>query len=132
MHKTVRCVIKNDDRYLLVVHNNFLPINKGKWGLPGGRIESNESFLDTLVRELWEELSIAPDEFHHIGDYRYKDRLHRVYGTTFRKPIARFDRSEILEIGWHTVAEIRTFDEQDRLHTGFELNAVLDFEALNG
>jgi len=129
-HKTVRCIIKRDERYLLVVHNNFLPLNKGKWGFPGGRIEGGESFVDTLVRELREELSIAPGGFQHVGDYLYKDRLHRIYATTFDEPIEWFDRSEIIEIGWHTVADIRTFDQQNRLHTGFELKAVLDFEAL--
>ena len=39
----------------------------GHYGLPGGVVESNESFKQAAIRECHEELSLSLDAHHHIG-----------------------------------------------------------------
>lgn len=130
-YKTVRCVLRQQDRYFLVVHNSRLFTgNRPRWGLPGGRIEWGEDFEEALARELWEELSIDPKDFAEIGDYRYKGFRHKIFGADFDEPILRFDRSEIRKIGWHSYDEIMAYEAAGQLHTGFELDAIRDFAAI--
>jgi 8-oxo-dGTP pyrophosphatase MutT (NUDIX family) len=50
-------LLLGDPNRLLVVNPTYKP----GWGLPGGVIESNESPLAACVRELEEELGIAPE-----------------------------------------------------------------------
>ena len=58
----VRCVLARNQHYLLVQHNNRLPENFGKWGLPGGVLDIAEEPIIGLRRELTEEFQIS------IGD----------------------------------------------------------------
>lgn len=48
-------VIKNDK--LLLAYSN----NKRAWYLPGGKIETDELAQQSLVREIWEELTLKID-----------------------------------------------------------------------
>ena len=127
-HRTVRCIIKHEGRYFLVMHHTRVFSGKKRWGFPGGRIETGEGFIEALARELREELFIAPTDYIEVGDYRYKGHNHRIFGTSYEQPIIKFDRSEIQKIGWHSLEEIRAFEDSGTLHTGFELDAILDFE----
>ena len=46
-------------RYLYLMRND--PKHPGAWGLPGGKIETNETILDAIVRECREELGTMPE-----------------------------------------------------------------------
>jgi 8-oxo-dGTP diphosphatase len=111
----------------MVVHNNRIAKNIGKWGLPGGRVEPGENVGDTAIRELREELYIDVPHLTEVGEFRYKGHNHKVYGTDFDALILRFDRSEILKIGWHTLDQVRMLEDHDKLHTGFERVAIENF-----
>lgn len=50
---------QSTNRYLYLLRNSSR--NPGCWGLPGGKKESCESLLDTIVRECQEELGFMPD-----------------------------------------------------------------------
>jgi len=39
----------NTQRYLYLLRNDIK--NPGSWGLPGGKVESNETLMDGIVRE---------------------------------------------------------------------------------
>jgi 8-oxo-dGTP pyrophosphatase MutT (NUDIX family) len=125
---TVRAVIQHNDRFLLAQHNNFLPENIGKWGLPGGRIDPLDPDRPaTLRRELGEEFGLAVDIVRFIDTYPFRDRLHYVYHVQPRSngPLTlSVDASEILDHAWLTVDEIAAWHTAGRLHTGFELAAV--------
>ncbi len=129
-HHTVRCILKRDERYFLVMHRTRAFSGKKRWGFPGGRIERGEDLEAALTRELREELFVTVDQFTEVGDYRYKGRHHRIYGSAYSESIIRFDRSEIHKIGWHSLPEIIKFSEDGLLHTGFELEAIQDFDRL--
>ena len=124
--RTVRAVLRQRGRFLLVVHNGFWG-RRERWGLPGGRIEHGEDYRDTAERELEEELSIRVASLEQIGDYAYNGALHRVFGTDFDGAIVDFDRSEIDRIGWHTLDDVAKLAQDRALHTGFEETAIRDF-----
>jgi 8-oxo-dGTP pyrophosphatase MutT (NUDIX family) len=86
--------------------------SKGKdvYYLPGGKREPGESDIDTLVREIREELSvtIAPDSAEHFGTFHAQAHGHAT-GTLVRMTcytagytgVLRAS-SEIAEIAWLT------------------------------
>jgi len=130
--RTVRAILRQDQRFLLVVHQGGLGLRRERWGLPGGRIEYGEDFAETARRELREELSIHIADLRPVGDYRYKGALHRIFGSEFDGRILAFDRSEIRRIGWHTIDEVGKLAAEGRLHAGFEDAAIRDFLERSG
>lgn len=59
----VRIVIENDDGRVLLVRRQ----DDGKWALPAGLPELNESVADVIRREVWEEASLRLGEFTAFG-----------------------------------------------------------------
>jgi len=53
-HVVVHAVVERDDRLLLVKRASHLP-EGGKWGLPGGYLERDETLVEGVLRELREE-----------------------------------------------------------------------------
>lgn len=54
-HVTVACVVQAEGKFLLVeetINNNVL------WNQPAGHLEANETLLQAIERELWEETGI--------------------------------------------------------------------------
>ncbi len=121
----VRAVITYEGRYLLAQHHNYLPETIGKWGLPGGRIETKDADLrDALRRELYEEFAMTADIIGFIAMYTYRDRAHHVYLARPHSIDFTVDATEILGSAWLTLTEVSTWHSQGLLHTGFELPAI--------
>ena len=126
-YKTARCILWSGERFLLAVHHSYLPYKRGRWGLPGGRIEVGESAEAAARREVTEELGVELGELHDCGDYRYKGARHKVFGTRFDGAIVAFDHNELERIGWHSLDDVATFQRNGRLHAGFEHDAISRF-----
>ncbi|GAB4570650.1 MAG: hypothetical protein Kow0077_05260 [Anaerolineae bacterium] len=121
----VRAVIHHDGRFLLAQHNNRRPENMGKWGTPGGRVEHADPDLqEALRREIREEFEIEVTVIGWVGTYEYKKREHHVFLVHPHSTQFVIDADEILAYGWFTLAQVRQLAEEDRLHTGFELDAI--------
>ena len=129
-YRTSRCILKSSDEFLLVVHNNAQGVNRGIWGLPGGRIDWGEKPAQAARREIYEELETDVDELHEVGDWAYKGYQHKIYGTLFNGKLGRIDTTEILQVDWFTLDDIRVLSDKDKLHAGFELESVERFVAL--
>ncbi len=123
----VRCVLERNHRYLLVQHNNRLPENFGKWGLPGGVLDIAEEPTTGLRRELAEEFQIDVGSVFLLGDWKYKEEIHRVFGCQFEGRIESYDTNEILDIVWLAFNGVVDFAEAGQFHTGFELEAITEF-----
>jgi len=130
--RTVRCILRHEDRFLLVMHRYTRRGRRARWGLPGGHVEARERYEDTARRELREELGVALVELREIGDYRFRGALHRVFGAEHASPILRFRRAELLKIAWRRLDEIALLRDRGLLHAGYEVQAVSDFLALGG
>lgn len=124
LFRTVRCVIATDDRYLLAIHNGRPPFKRTRWGLIGGRVERDEALEAAVRREVREELYLDLGDLVEVGDYRYKGHSHRVFGVETRERVIRFDRSELIKIGWHSIDDVEEFADRNLLHTGFEYQAI--------
>jgi 8-oxo-dGTP pyrophosphatase MutT (NUDIX family) len=55
----IKALIRNDEGQILMVHIPEWSGNPAHWDLPGGRIDTGESFLETLKRELIEEIGVS-------------------------------------------------------------------------
>jgi 8-oxo-dGTP pyrophosphatase MutT (NUDIX family) len=78
LHREVAAalIIDTHGRFLLQQRDNVPDILfPGKIGLFGGHREGNETFLECVVREVHEEISvfIPPERFEHLASYRGAD-----------------------------------------------------------
>ncbi|MEZ0122021.1 MAG: NUDIX hydrolase [Candidatus Reddybacter sp.] len=129
-YRTSRCILKSNNEFLMVVHNNVRGENTGIWGLPGGRIDWGEKPLKAARREIHEELDTAMGELVDVGSYSYKGYQHKVYGTLFEGKIGRIDHTELLEVDWFTLGEVRELAKRKKLHAGFELESIEMFTSM--
>ena len=58
-------VDKHDEPRYVLVKRGKEP-NKGKWSLPGGKIEAGETTLAAAMRELREETQLLPTKWHEV------------------------------------------------------------------
>ena len=68
----VAAIIKKENRYLIVQRNRKKHLGL-KWEFPGGKVRSNESFKEALIREIKEELNITISVQEKIAEEQYKD-----------------------------------------------------------
>ena len=76
-HLTSRAILCNNSDQILIVRDQ----NSDYWGLPGGGIESSETPLEGLMREIKEEVSLnrSPSSFELIGvEYRKEEHSSEV------------------------------------------------------
>lgn len=130
--RTVRCILRNEDRFLLVMHRHTRRGRSARWGLPGGHVEAREHYEDTARRELREELGVVATELLEVGDYRYRGAFHRVFGAEHASPILRFRRAELLKIAWQRLDDVVDLRDRGLLHAGYEAQAISDFLARTG
>jgi 8-oxo-dGTP diphosphatase len=78
-------VVFQDDKLLLVKHEEGASHLTGVYGLPGGRPDEGESILEAAARELEEEAGIkaAKSDLHGFPDNQYTADIMRKEG--FRK-----------------------------------------------
>jgi 8-oxo-dGTP pyrophosphatase MutT (NUDIX family) len=121
----VKAVIRREGRYLLAVHNNRIPENKGKWTFLGGLIDPPDpSPAAALVRELREELDVAGRVLGEVGRYRHKNDPGPCVVL-----LADFEgeprpNEELLALRWFTPEEVAAIGRAGLLQMGLELNAI--------
>ena len=70
--QVVAAIIKENNRYLIVQRNKNKHLGL-KWEFPGGKVKSNESLEESLIREIKEELNIIINIQKKVAEERYKD-----------------------------------------------------------
>lgn len=99
-------ILKYKDRVLLLKHNN------GALKFPGGKMKLGESILETLGRELKEELDYTlkkEPELFSVFNYISKNKQEHAVFLDFIYPLSRkpkFSSPEGLEAIWLTEKEI--------------------------
>ncbi len=122
--RTARCLLTDGDHQLLVVHAGGGRDRSPRWGLPGGHIDLGEQPEAAVRRELFEELELEVGDLEEVGDWPFRGGWHRVYTASLPAPIKRFDRGELLDIGWHNLDAVAAFAQRGMLHAGYEIDVV--------
>ena len=91
------------------------PATAGRWELPGGRVEPNESARDALVRECREELAVEVVPGEQLGpDVPLPGGgVLRVYLARLADPAARLIPVEHAALRWVDVTELVNLDWLD-------------------
>ena len=106
-------------RRLLLARRGHEPA-VGRWSLPGGRVEPDETAEAAALRELEDETGLAGVVIGEAGATRLPAGEDRVY--VIRDFVVEVDASQVpvaaddaLEVGWFTVADLDDIDTTDGL-----------------
>ena len=72
----VDCIIEKSGKILLQ-KRSF--VHRGKWALPGGKVEYGEMVEDTVKREVKEETNLDVSPIDILGSYSHPDRDPRMH-----------------------------------------------------
>jgi ADP-ribose pyrophosphatase YjhB (NUDIX family) len=92
----VRGVVLDDRNQIFLIRHTYVP----GWHLPGGGVETGETALDALGRELREEACIAVDETPQL------------FGVFFNRKISRRDHVLVYVVRRFTVLEVKQPDRE--------------------
>jgi len=77
----------NTNRFLYLLRND--PKNIGNWGIPGGKVEENETLLEGVERECLEEINFFPTNAKLIPIQKFVNKTF-IYHTFFCKVSEEF------------------------------------------
>ena len=101
-------LIEKENKFLLV--QEAKESCKGKWNIPAGHIEINESVIDCLKREVKEETgcNITPTGILEIGNKVLENDifLSIIFGAKLIDEKIEYNLNEILDVKWFSYDEI--------------------------
>jgi len=107
---TQNAIIQNQEKNVLILKHNT-----GKWLLPGGKIQKNESWIEALKREIKEETGITEFEIKKILDIdSWTKNETSYYVVTFIVAIFKPDKitlsDEHIEYAWIKLSNLDNYD----------------------
>lgn len=82
---SVKSLIFDDKRFLLTKNE------RDEWDIPGGKIENNHNVIETLVREVKEELNITIDNYNILLAKKYLFRKQEIIIIVYNSKITNED-----------------------------------------
>lgn len=126
-HVTVDGIITNNNKILLVKRSHQVPVEAGKFSLPGGYLDHDESANEGIVREVLEETgfnSVVKELFLIIHSPRLKgdDRqnVDFIFTLNLLDKIQNPDR-EIESLHWFSYGKLPPTDQ-----IGFDHTDIID------
>lgn len=113
-------VIEKDGKFLLV--QEAQETCRGKWNIPAGHLDPNETIFDGVKREIKEETgcNVELTGILQIGNKVLKDNV--VVSVIFQAKLLdnniTYDPNEILDVKWFTYEELVNMKEELRSYNG--------------
>lgn len=113
-------VIEKDGKFLLV--QEAQETCRGKWNIPAGHLDPNETIFDGAKREIKEETgcNVELTGILQIGNKVLKDNV--VVSVIFQAKLLdnniTYDPNEILDVKWFTYEELINMKEELRSYNG--------------
>jgi|TARA_B110000090_G_C13239305_1_gene391841 8-oxo-dGTP pyrophosphatase MutT (NUDIX family) len=82
---SVKSILIDDQRVLLIKNE------RDEWDLPGGKIEKNYNVIETLIKEVKEELNITIDNYNILQAQKYLFRKQEIIVVTYFSEITNED-----------------------------------------
>lgn len=109
-------VIEKNGKFLLV--QEAKEKCRGKWNIPAGHLEPNESIFDGAKREVKEETGcdVELTGVLQIGNKVLKDDIfvNVVFSTKLQNENIKYNKNEILDVKWFTYEELLNMKEELR------------------
>ncbi len=113
-------VIEKDGKFLLV--QEALETCKGKWNIPAGHLDPNETIFAGAKREIKEETgcNVELTGILQIGNKVLKDNVvvSVIFKTKLLDDNISYDTNEILDVKWFTYEELVNMKEELRSYNG--------------
>ena len=109
--QVVAAIIKKNNFYLIAQRNKKKHLGL-KWEFPGGKVDIDETFEQSLIREIKEELNISISIQYKITDREYKDNIidiHLHYFLCFYEH-GKIKLNEHENINWVEKKHFKYFD----------------------
>ncbi len=105
----VGAFVFNDYGELLLLQRHSADLGGGQWGAPGGRIDENESAIDAMQREFFEETGINDVKLNPLGSHRIRMPHGTVHMTSYhailpKKTDITLDPDEHHAYAWFSLA----------------------------
>lgn len=101
-------IIEKDGKFLLV--QEAKEKCRGKWNIPAGHLDPNETIFDGAKREVFEECGckVELSGVLQIGNKVMGDNswVSVVFSTNLLEDNIKFDKNEILDVKWFSYEEI--------------------------
>jgi 8-oxo-dGTP diphosphatase len=113
--RVVGCFLKYDDKFVLVHRLPHKP-DGDTWGLPSGKVEENESDVEALRRELFEETGYTAidDEIELLGEYDFTSPQGKTFTYITYKVELRDPHEITIEEAAHSEFKWVSIEEADR------------------
>lgn len=118
-------VVKKDGKYLLV--QEAKKECKGKWSIPAGHLEPNETIVEGAKREILEECGLEVEITGILHVRKKSEWVNIAFSTNIIGGEIRFDKKEILDAKWFSLDDIINM-KQDLRDLDWMLKAIIDCE----
>lgn len=118
MKETVRAIIIKDNK-LLVFFRRKLKDNKyiTYYAIPGGHVEENESYEETVIRELKEEMNLDIEVVKYLGKLEAYNQIEYYYYAKIVGGELVFGGEELERNNYDNYYEIRWIDIDDAINS---------------
>lgn len=116
IHDCVSFILLKEQCVLLEQRSEEKKTDPGKVTIPGGHMEESESQEQALIRELNEELSIEPTQYHYLCTlYHPSEELQRIHYYVVHQWSGDIKVQEAQSVGWHRLAHASVDIDADNI-----------------